>query len=81
MMTSRLVSMMGLAHCVHRVFCRRPRQHLCHTERWMAKVIWLGTVMKSALTRELKSVAATAVLVSKRENLAKINQVDRFRSV
>ena len=47
----------------------------------MAKVIWLGTVMKSSLTRELKSVAAIAVLVSKRENLAKINQVDSFRSV
>lgn len=37
--------------------------------------------MKSALTGELKSVATTAVLVSKRENLAKVNQVDRFRSV
>lgn len=73
--------MIGLAHCVHRVFCRGPQQRLCHTERRMAKVIWLGTLMKSALTRELKSVATTAVLVSKRENLAKVNQVDRFISV
>lgn len=81
MMTSRLVSMMGLAHCVHRVFCMGPQQHLCHTETWMTKVIWFETVMKSALPPELKSVAATAALVSKRENLAKVNQVDRFRSV
>lgn len=72
--------MMGLAHCVH-VFCFGPQQHLCHTETWMAKVIWLGSVMKSALPPELKSVAVTAVLVSKRENLAKVNQVDRFKSV
>lgn len=72
---------MGLAHCVHRVFCGGPQQHLCHTERRVAKVIWLGTVMKSALTGELKSVATTAVLVSKRENLAKVSQVGRFRSV
>lgn len=47
----------------------------------MAEVMRLGTIMKSALPGELKSVAATVALVSKRENLAKVKQAVRFRSV